>query len=88
MDSVVLETNLGEVQLELYWDHAPRVCFFLLTRHSTQIYGEILLDMQKLRRTCETRVLQRSRVPSYHLCISRHSVHKPFCTPDGSYRIL
>ena len=90
MDSVVLETNLGDVQLELYWDHAPRVCFLLLTQHSAQIYGEILLDMQKLRRTCETRVLQRSRVPSYHLCmfISRHSVHKPFCTPDGSNRIL
>lgn len=26
MDSVVLETNLGDVQLELYWDHAPRTC--------------------------------------------------------------
>ena len=25
MDSVVLETSLGDVQLELYWDHAPRV---------------------------------------------------------------
>jgi hypothetical protein len=24
-DSVVLETNLGNIQLELYWDHAPRV---------------------------------------------------------------
>ncbi len=24
-DSVVLETNLGHIQLELYWDHAPRV---------------------------------------------------------------
>lgn len=25
-DSVVLETNLGNIQLELYWDHAPKVC--------------------------------------------------------------
>ena len=24
-ESVVLETNLGNIQLELYWDHAPRV---------------------------------------------------------------
>jgi len=25
-ESVVLETSLGDIQLELYWDHAPRVC--------------------------------------------------------------
>ncbi|KAF7311219.1 Peptidyl-prolyl cis-trans isomerase [Mycena kentingensis (nom. inval.)] len=25
-DGVVLETSLGDVQLELYWDHAPRTC--------------------------------------------------------------
>ena len=25
MDSVVLETNMGDIQLELYWDHAPKV---------------------------------------------------------------
>ena len=25
MESVVLETSLGDIQLELYWDHAPRV---------------------------------------------------------------
>ena len=24
-ESVVLETSLGDIQLELYWDHAPRV---------------------------------------------------------------
>ena len=24
-ESVVLETNLGNIQLELYWNHAPRV---------------------------------------------------------------
>ncbi|PFH51720.1 hypothetical protein AMATHDRAFT_74762 [Amanita thiersii Skay4041] len=26
MDSVVLETSLGDVQLELYWNHAPKTC--------------------------------------------------------------
>ncbi|KAF8237645.1 hypothetical protein L208DRAFT_1388817 [Tricholoma matsutake] len=26
MESVVLETSLGDVQLELYWDHTPRTC--------------------------------------------------------------
>jgi hypothetical protein len=29
-ESVVLETNLGNIQLELYWDHAPRVCLLSL----------------------------------------------------------
>ena len=24
-ESVVLETSLGNIHLELYWDHAPRV---------------------------------------------------------------
>jgi len=26
MQSVVLETSLGDIQLELYWNHAPRTC--------------------------------------------------------------
>ncbi|KIJ68892.1 hypothetical protein HYDPIDRAFT_105406 [Hydnomerulius pinastri MD-312] len=26
MDSVVFETSLGDIQLELYWDHAPKTC--------------------------------------------------------------
>ncbi|KAJ7578467.1 cyclophilin-like domain-containing protein [Mycena floridula] len=25
-DSVVLETSLGDIQLELYWNHAPKSC--------------------------------------------------------------
>jgi cyclophilin family peptidyl-prolyl cis-trans isomerase len=25
MESVILETNMGEIKLELYWNHAPRV---------------------------------------------------------------
>ncbi|GBE81870.1 cyclophilin-like domain-containing protein [Sparassis latifolia] len=26
MESVVLETSMGDIQLELYWNHAPRTC--------------------------------------------------------------
>ncbi|KAG8889430.1 heme binding [Tulasnella sp. 332] len=26
MTSVVLETSMGQVTLELYWDHAPKTC--------------------------------------------------------------
>ena len=26
-ETVVLETSLGDVQLELYWQHAPRVSY-------------------------------------------------------------
>ncbi|TCD67057.1 heme binding [Steccherinum ochraceum] len=26
MESVELETSMGNVQLELYWDHAPKTC--------------------------------------------------------------
>ncbi|KAF8330081.1 cyclophilin-like domain-containing protein [Cantharellus anzutake] len=26
MTSVILETSLGEITLELYWDHAPKTC--------------------------------------------------------------
>ncbi|KAF8323406.1 hypothetical protein DL93DRAFT_2128988 [Clavulina sp. PMI_390] len=25
-DAAVLETSLGEIELELYWDHAPKTC--------------------------------------------------------------
>jgi peptidyl-prolyl cis-trans isomerase-like 1 len=25
-ESVTLETNMGDIQLELYWDHAPKTC--------------------------------------------------------------
>jgi len=30
-DSVVLETSLGNIQLELYWNHAPRVRLLYLS---------------------------------------------------------
>ncbi|KAF9652894.1 hypothetical protein BDM02DRAFT_3088416 [Thelephora ganbajun] len=26
MELVILETNMGEIKLELYWDHAPKTC--------------------------------------------------------------
>ncbi|KAF5313502.1 hypothetical protein D9611_008541 [Ephemerocybe angulata] len=26
MESVVLETSMGDIQLELYWNHAPKTC--------------------------------------------------------------
>lgn len=32
-DSVVLETSLGDIQLELYWDHAPKVGQPRTSRH-------------------------------------------------------
>ena len=28
--SVVLETSMGDIQLELYWNHAPKVLVYLL----------------------------------------------------------
>ena len=34
-ESVVLETSLGNIQLELYWDHAPRVCSAILITSKT-----------------------------------------------------
>lgn len=37
MESVVLETNMGEIRLEIYWDHAPKVCliqFFQLVNRA------------------------------------------------------
>jgi hypothetical protein len=46
-ESVVLETNLGNIQLELYWDHAPRVC--LLSSISCASKAHRIFDWQ----TCE-----------------------------------
>ncbi len=30
-ESVVIETSLGDVQFELYWDHAPKVSAFIVS---------------------------------------------------------
>ena len=68
MESVVIETSMGDIQLELYWDHAPRV------GRSIRLFGMSRLphgrsrpiDMQEFCRACKTRLLQRSRLPPYH----------------------
>ncbi|KAG6371839.1 cyclophilin-like domain-containing protein [Boletus reticuloceps] len=49
MDSVVLETSLGDIQLELYWDHAPKTCknFAELTKkgyYNNVIFHRIIAD--------------------------------------------
>jgi hypothetical protein len=57
MDSVVLETSLGDIQLELYWNHAPQVCVLLdhqLGQNNILFYT---IDMQKLFRARKTRIL-------------------------------
>jgi cyclophilin family peptidyl-prolyl cis-trans isomerase len=38
--NVVLETNLGELELELYWDHAPKVNRFISTFDSGLIRSQ------------------------------------------------
>ena len=42
--SVVLETSLGDVQLELYWDHAPRASghAFIFREYSLDAYNYLL----------------------------------------------
>jgi hypothetical protein len=64
-ESVVLETSLGNIQLELYWDHAPRVCLerpFLSTRPTTTTpLIEPPIPSPDLRQLCtagQTRILQ------------------------------
>ncbi|ETW86225.1 hypothetical protein HETIRDRAFT_311537 [Heterobasidion irregulare TC 32-1] len=49
MESVVLETSMGDIQLELYWDHAPRTCrnFAELTKrgyYNGTIFHRIISD--------------------------------------------
>ena len=63
-ESVVLETSLGDVQLELYWNHAPKVRYY--SQVSFIRYAKIVVDLSKLCRTSETGLLQWRRVPSYH----------------------
>ncbi|KAI9446563.1 cyclophilin-like protein [Lactarius indigo] len=48
-ESVVLETSLGNIQLELYWDHAPRTCenFAQLTKrgyYNGVVFHRIVAD--------------------------------------------
>jgi peptidyl-prolyl cis-trans isomerase-like 1 len=46
-ESVILETSLGNIQLELYWNHAPRVCLLLLRSRAR------LQQSLKFGQTCE-----------------------------------
>lgn len=63
MEFVVLKTSLGDIQLELYWNHAPRVSLFVLESRGRI---EPMVDVQELRRTCEVWILQRSSFsPNY-----------------------
>lgn len=72
MDSVVLETSLGDIQLELYWNHAPRVSFsqwyvLLLWLNWSRYF---ILDMSKLCWARKTRLLQWRRLSSNYRCES------------------
>lgn len=52
-ESVVLETNLGNIQLELYWDHAPRVCLPSSISQS-MTYSQVQRSLSgSLSQTCE-----------------------------------
>ena len=56
-DSVVLETSMGDVQLELYWDHAPKVRSCISTSKKFFPHSFVMIDMQKLCGISEKRVL-------------------------------
>ena len=63
-ESVVLETSLGNIQLELYWDHAPRVC---LSVSQSSLIDQPLgcSDLRKLRAVGEAWLLQRPGIPPH-----------------------
>ena len=69
-DSVVLETNLGNIQLELYWDHAPKVCpmssISCVSKDSSHFQ---LADLRKLRTVDKAWLLQRRDIPSNYRCM-------------------
>ena len=46
MESVIIETNMGEIKLELYWDHAPKVC---LTHFSPNLSHSALQGIRPAR---------------------------------------
>lgn len=69
MESVVLETSLGDIQLELYWDHAPKAGpspTSLLVQADTECLACLPIDLQKLCRARETWLLQWCNLPPYH----------------------
>jgi hypothetical protein len=68
-ESVVLETSLGNIQLELYWDHAPRVRR-LLYLDPGRIYNRQHVshsaDLRELCTAGKARILQRRDISSNH----------------------
>lgn len=71
-DSVVLETSMGDVQLELYWEHAPKaisVGLGSLTCAGLTPGLEFVLqttDMQEFCRASAKGLLQRHGLPQNH----------------------
>jgi hypothetical protein len=64
-ESVVLETSLGNIQLELYWDHAPRVCLGAsIVHHFIERRNFFFLDLRELCTAGQARILQRRDIPS------------------------
>jgi peptidyl-prolyl cis-trans isomerase-like 1 len=65
LESVVLETSLGNIQLELYWDHAPRVCPLSFASGRPKHFRR-MADMRELRTIGKTWILQWRNIPSNH----------------------
>ncbi|KAH7929634.1 cyclophilin-like protein [Leucogyrophana mollusca] len=42
MASVLIQTNMGDIELELYWDHAPITCKNFTTLVSSKYYNNII----------------------------------------------
>src|SRR5712671_173563 len=95
-ESVVLETSLGNIQLELYWDHAPRVRPFINPKRGTvpkQTHGFLLVQ------TCENFAQLAKR--GYYNGVIFHrivavcpppppslvSVHLDSCSPSNSMSV-
>ncbi|KAF8830993.1 hypothetical protein HHX47_DHR1000119 [Lentinula edodes] len=66
-ESVVFETSLGDIQLELYWNHAPKVPSPPLIPSLS--YSSV--DVQKLRGAVQTRILQWSDFSPNNICESK-----------------
>lgn len=79
MDSVVLETSLGDVQLELYWEHAPRVSQLPIPSVTDPLHSPT--DVQELCRTGATRVLQWCRISSRYCRMSDFDSPEPILIP-------
>lgn len=76
-ESVVLETNMGDIQLELYWDHAPRVCLSLSTFCFCPTAGFF--------QTCENFVQLAKR--GYYNGVVFHRIVAVCCPSSGGVRL-